>query len=479
MGILRRFWDWLTGKSRRGIGPRNPDLYPIDVDQLSRELRLAEKAERLGKAGLPASGAQTLSGPEAAIVQRVEKARQDYVDWAVRRLNTLSDDIARRSAIRALSRAKDADKEFERKASSLMAEHEALLRTLAESAKSRRAELSDFRMRNGLEREAEYPTGSAWFLRIGILLVLIIVEGVVNARFFAEGLDEGLLGGFIQAGMLAAINVVSAFFLGKYFVRYIYHSHLPQKLAGIVSLMFSIALMCAIGMGIAHYRDSLTAGLEAPAQEVLRLLRENPLGLKDIFSWILFGVSVAFALGSLIDGLSSDDRYPGYGSLSRATTIVIDDYEDELSSLRRKLEEMKEEELESLERTLQGAQLSTTGIESSIADKLAAKTRLNTALHDADHSLYALLQIFRSENEIHRGSAARPRYFDTRPELNPLEVPDFDTGRDETIVKEQRALVSALLDEVQDIRGRIQAAFTRQFDQLDPLDMHFPDKDAG
>jgi hypothetical protein len=479
MKFFRRFWRWLISSTRaKRSGKAHPDLYPLDVELLSHELRLLEQAERLGKARVPAPDAKSLSGPEAAIVQRVEKARQDYIDWAVMRLNTLSENIARRTAIRELNRARHADREFDRTASGLIAEHESLLRILAETARNREAELGSFRTRNQLSHEADYPTASGSFLRVGILFVLIVVEGLVNARFFAEGLNEGLLGGFAQAGMLAAMNVIIAFMLGKYFVPYLWHLQLVKKIYGMISLAFAIAVMCAIGMGIAHYRDSLVAGVTDPGQEVLRILRENPLSLRDVFSWMLFGVSMSFAVGSLADGLYSDDLYPGYGKLSRRARVATEDYEDELQELRNKLEVHKEDELNALESTLRDAQSSTAAIECCIADKKAAKNRLATALRDADNSLDALLHIFRTENEVHRGEVPRPPYFDAHPDLRPIQQPEFDTSRDEAALLEQRVLVATLIDEVQDIRGRIQAAFTRQFDRLNPLDMQFPDKES-
>ena len=80
MGLAERFWNWLSASASGAPRKGHPDLYPLDVSQLTKELRLVEEGKRLGEAGLPAPDAKTLSGPEAAIVQRVEKARQDYVD---------------------------------------------------------------------------------------------------------------------------------------------------------------------------------------------------------------------------------------------------------------------------------------------------------------------------------------------------------------------------------------------------------------
>lgn len=221
MGLLRQLWNWLTSSGTVSTHKAHPDLYPIDVDRLAKELRLADEAKRLGEAGLPAPDARVITGPEAAVVQRVEKARQDYVDWGASRLNVLDNDLARRNIVKQVNRARQADQEFERKASALLTEQDAIVRRLGEIARKRKAELEAFRIEHGLSREAHFPTGARTYLSYVILMALIVVEAVLNARFFAQGLDSGLLGGFAEAGIMAGINVVIAFLIGKFFIRYV------------------------------------------------------------------------------------------------------------------------------------------------------------------------------------------------------------------------------------------------------------------
>ena len=478
MGLLAKFWNWLTtaakGRPRKG----HPDLYPIDVDKLADELNLREEAKRLGGVGLPPIDAVALSGPEAGIVQRVEKARQDYVDWAVLRLNVLSQELGRRNVTQDINRASQADKEFERKASALLTEQDGLLRGLGDVAIKRQAELDDFKIKNRLAREAHYPTGTGSFLRYMLLLLLVVVEGVLNAGFFSQGLNSGLVGGFAYAGILAMANVLFAFGFGKYLVRYVNHSSIALKAVGCLFLAISLTVMFTMGLGIAHFRDSLTVEAADPALAALQAILVTPLHLRDIFSWALFAISIGFGLVSLLDGLSSDDSYPRYGSISRRTQQAIDDYEDELNTLRSNLEELKNEELQSLDAVVQQSQASVAVFDSLIDDKKMAGARLSTALRDADHSLDALLSLFRTENQVHRNGVQRPTYFDRPIELRPLRIPDFGIAMDKVVADEQRALVNTLLADLQGIRARIQAAFNQQFDRLKPLGNHFPSREA-
>lgn len=474
MGRTERFWNWLATSTVSVHKKGHPDLYPLDVTKLAKELRLPEEGRRLGEAGLPSPDAKALSGPEAATVQRVEKARQDYVDWAVLRLSVLSHDLSRRQVTQAVNRARQADKEFERKASGLLSDKEGLLRNLGETAKKRKAELDAFQTKHGLTREANYPNGAGLFFRYAILLVLIVVEGGLNAAFFAQGLSTGLVGGFMQAAILAAVNVLVAFVFGKSAVCYINHTHWGWKLLGMLSLLLAAVLMTGMGLAIAHYRDSLTSEASDAARNALQMLLANPFELRDTFSWTLFIISVGFGVGSLIDGLYSNDLYPGFGDISKRTQVAVDDHEVEMTDLRLDLESLKDDELKTLDEAIQKSQAAVAVFKSLIEDKKSANSRLSNALRDADNSLDALLSKFRTENEMHRNGAARPRYFDSRPELRALVSPDFDTRADETSLAEQDGLVKALLAEAQQIRASIQESFNQQFDRLKPLDTHFP-----
>lgn len=476
MGVLARFWNWLKTPAKEKTRKGHPDLYPIDVDKLAKELNLVEEARRLGEAGLPSSDAKVLSGPEAAIIQRVEKARQDYVDWAVLRLNVLSQDLGRKNVTQEINRASQADKEFERKAAALLTEQDSLLRSLGDTAKRGKAELEAFKTKNGLFHDAHYPSSTGTYFRYAILLFLIVIEGILNASFFAQGLDTGLLGGFSQAVILAAANVLIAFAFGKFAIRYLNHSNTGWKILGFIALAMTLTVMGSLGLGIAHYRDSLTAELADPEQAALQAILANPFQLRDFFSWALFAISISFGVASMFDGLLSDDLYPGYGSITRRIKIIIDDHEDELNTLQATLEELKNEELMSLDKTVQVSQVSVAVFESLVDDKLMAGSRLSTALRDADNSLAALLGKFRTENEMHRKGVSRPKYFDRHPELQPINIPDFNTVADKAALAEQRELVKSLLADVQEIRARIQAAFNQQFDRLKPLDIHFPNK---
>jgi len=473
MSLLKSCWRWLTQSGRRPSTKGHPDLNPYDVAKLVEDLNLRAEARRLGEAGIPAPDAVRPGGAEAEAIQRVDKVRQDYVDWAVTRLTVINEQLAKFEITQQVNRARQSDKEFERKASSLLTEYESVLRTTGDRARQLDAELSGFKARHGLTRQAVYPSGAGAFFGYAALFFLVVIEGILNSAFFAQGLDSGLIGGAVYAMSLAALNVTIAYVLGRWPSRYLYHRQFGLKLVGGFATLIALVAMVAVGLGIAHFRDALTTGsINAPAQ-ALRAFLDTPWTLNDLMSWGLFGLSVVFALAGFFDGLFANDLYPGYGKVSRRAAEASEDFEEELQSLRTALDELRKEELKYLDDTALAAKVSVARYAGLMDDKRAAKHRLETALHDAANALEAVLRLFRQENEVARNGLPRPAYFDEPTRLVSLMLPNFSTESDERILAEQRHLVEALAAELQEIRARIQAAFNQKFDLLKPLQHHF------
>ena len=472
MWLIDHLKRWATSSTRSTPLPRHPDLHRIDIAELSASLKLKEQARRLGSNSIPSSDAQSLTGPEAAIVQKIETYRQGYFDWAVARMNLLNTDLGKLHVTSNVNRALNADKEFKRLAETTLSERDADLRALAASARTSQEELGKFRSTHGIEREARWPSNTKSFMMYSLALVVIVIEGLLNAGFFAHGLDSGLLGGFLTAMASAFVNVSVAFALGKFVICYVHHRNLGIKLFGILATVVALALIVTIGFGIAHYRDALTSETAEPAKAAYEALRGGLLP-RDIMSWGLFALSCFFGLVALFDGYKTDDPYPGYGRISRRTMEVVEDYDAELFHLREELTELKQEALARLDKALKDAQATLAVYETRIDDKDAASLRLETALQDANHSLAALLSEFRTENELHRNGLSRPAYFDQLPKLQDLPFPDFSTVADRESLKTNKTLVQQLLVEVQAIRARIQEAFNHQYDLLKPLGSHY------
>jgi hypothetical protein len=233
-----------------------------------------------------------------------------------------------------------------------------------------------------------------------------------------------------------------------------------------------VLCMVAMGLTIAQFRDALIADAAEPAKTAWVALQSAPFQLRDVMSWLLFLISILFAVFALFDGLSSDDRYPGYGQVSRRARHSREEYLDELQAVRGELEALKDGELTALERDLQKVHTLVREYAALLREKKWVRTKLETALLDAENCLDTLLKIFRDTNQMHRGGLGRPHYFDTRPRLQQLPLPDFGADDDRATLAEQERLVERLVAAVENARVSIQAAFNTQSDRLKPAEAH-------
>lgn len=462
--------EGLTSARRKLSQLAQPGLSRINIEQTARELDLENEGIKLAKAGLPHPDQTGLTAPEAKAVQRVEKARQDFVQWAAVRMNAVNEDLAANEVGVLVNEALQAEASFERQAATTLAEHEHLVGELAENAAVRERELDDFRTRNALTRPATYPEGGATFARYAILLALIVFEGAANAYFFSMGLESGLIGGFLAAGLFAAVNLVTAFVLGKYALPFGFHRNAALKALGVVAAAFAIVCMITVGLTIAHFRDALIADATEPARAAWAALKASPFGLRDIMSWLLFAISVLFAVFALFDGLSSDDPYPGYGEVARRARQSREDYLGELQAIRRALEALKDAQLAIIDSRMQKARALVAESTALLRDKRWTRTQLETALLDAENCLDTLLKVFRDANQMHRGALARPRYFDTRPVLQKLAVPDFGAEDDRARLDAQERLMEQVLAQADKVRAAIEASFNAHAARIKPAD---------
>ena len=478
MGILQWLKGWLTASERPSEGLGHPDLHPIDLEELTKELDLLNKAKELGQKGLPACDAKLLASSEADIVRTIERHRLGNVEWAVRWLAVLSESLSKRQVAQQVNQARQADQEFTRKANLRLADFEARLKTSGKQARVHQEELERFKAANRLARQSQHPTTARSFLTYALVALFIIVEGGFNAFTFSQGLDGGWLEGFVTAMMFAAINVLLAFAIGKLLVRQLFHINWFRKTIGFASIVLGFMVICFMALLITHYRDSLAAGIESAAAAARQSIFEKPLAFADIFSITLCVLSFGFGVAAMLDGLFSDDLYPGFGAASRRAKKSIDEYEADLAEAREELEELRQEALAEFEEALSRSQGVIATVQNDIEEKRTTASRLATAMQDADHSLRALVLRFRNENEKHRGSVPRPSYFDEYPTLPPVPIPSFDVQPDVASLTVQRTLVDALVEEAQDIRARIQASFSQQFDSLKTLDANFTSQEA-
>ncbi|MEO1040591.1 MAG: hypothetical protein AAFX09_13730 [Pseudomonadota bacterium] len=177
-----------------------------------------------------------------------------------------------------------------------------------------------------LIRAASYPASHV--MTFSILAGLILVEGLINAQFFAKGSDLGLLGGWIQAITVAFTNVIAAFFLiGFLCVRGLFNPDRPFSFAAAaIGLPLAVGGIIFLNFTAAHYRDLLEINAAALALGDFTQTGEYLAPVSRALSFsqfetlealLLFVLGLTFAAIAAFKGATFDDRIIGYGTEQR------------------------------------------------------------------------------------------------------------------------------------------------------------------
>ena len=303
----------------------------------------------------------------ADIAQRLQKDLDKQAARARSQLETLAQKIEAQEK-RCIPPKLDGDLQqirFQRQ-KLLIANGPALADCLREE-KNRLADLENFKAEHSLSRDAHYP--SSPLLAFGILSILVIVEAGINGVLFADGSDQGLFGGWLEALVLAIANVGAAFLLGRFLLPQLHRRGLGLRAGAFVLCLAGFVAIGAINLVGAHYRDfrseanpdpaaaiapmneaSLAPGGAKPAlgpsasrkaakpapgqppssppvpiaqnekakeREAIAKLVGAPFELGSFMSFFLFVIGLCGASIAALDGYKLDDPFPGYGRRHR------------------------------------------------------------------------------------------------------------------------------------------------------------------
>ena len=399
----------------------------FEVEEIAQQFKVSANAKRLGALGLPAFHAKELTSLESDVLQHINSARlsaQLFFTQSINSLDTLITGFERKFL---LLKAESMASEFDRKARQITDTQGAWLKTLAQDAQLKTQEQLQFKAVHQIDRIPDFPQSSQLFFRYALLMALVVIEGVLNAGFFAQGMDTGLVGGFTTAAMMAAINVVMSFLMGRYLVRWLFHRRWWGKLLGLTGLVGFIIFAVFMTISVTHLRDSLIQGVANPSEFAWTTIQDKLFAIKDLFTWFLMLITLGFGLTAMIDGIFMDDRYPGYGSISRRAEQAKNNFESEFEEIQNQLEELKQEKLDSIDAHLLQVRELIYEIQQCIEQKKKHHAVLELKLSQSEIALFAVLSKFRFENEMARTDGLKPNYFSTLPNLSAIAIPKIDT----------------------------------------------------
>ena len=324
---------------------------PVDPAALAEQLDPRGRGRNAGELGRPPLDAR--DDPEetqltAEIEGRIQSAAARFGELRLQAQRDFdqTEEFSRYSPADIHAAGRGAETEFDRiRQTRRLALHEAQLERT-----KRKEDLADFRQRNRLRREPSYPTGLKKTLMWALIFVVLLVEAVLNGSFLAVGAETGFVGGVSVALVVAALNVLPAFWWFGPFSRHLRHVNLWWQGLAAMSVAGYASWLLVLNLALAHYRElSGALAVNIESQVVDRMLGD-PFGLADAQSWLLFGMGIFFSLIAFGDGYALDDAYPGYGERHRAMIEVRERYEKKVEDVSEEIEEAKSRAIDEIRR---------------------------------------------------------------------------------------------------------------------------------
>jgi hypothetical protein len=403
------------GKSE-GALPSTATFPPLDVEQIARELRLDERAEKAAMAGHPAPDADGPDSAELDVLGKIEQcARQACEDYLSQR--DLYEGRIQRAAI-----TPDLQVQIEAAAANALADFKAeiihdqnQLHTMLQAVGRREEEFREFRDRNYLNRLPKSISRGERTFATMLLIVFVLVESILNGMFFAEGSEAGLIGGVMQALVLSVLNVGGAALYALYGLPLLFHRRGGVKLIGTLVTLLYMVWLVGLNLAIGHFRDLFIAGAgRVEMAELLTRLTTAPLLLGDAKSAILVLLGIALGLLALIDVAATRDLYPGYGSVGRERQRAVDHYAEENARSLAEMMRLRDQTVEDLSSAIELIR----GSQFEMQQAIEGRTRLHHNLRSYfDHLAVVherLVQRYRECNRrVRRGDP--PLYFRSPP----------------------------------------------------------------
>lgn len=269
-----------------------------------------------------------------------------------------------------------------------------------------------------------------------------IIESAGNTAFLMVNDDYGLLGGFVTAVVVAAINIILSALVGQYWWPYLFYRKPAQRLlAASGSILWFLAVI-VWNLLVGHFRDAKILGLANPEQAALGLFLNRPFQLDSIYSYGLLVLGIVFAVLAATAAFRKDDPYPGYGAIYRRHEDRCDEYADQIEEALDELRGTRDDAIETANaiRSELGAQFRERG--QIISSRDTHRNRYREHQDYLETIGNALLGQYRAANVRSRTDKLSPSHFNKPWVLKRTDLP-LDTAEpsiDNEVLRAQEVL---------------------------------------
>lgn len=427
----------------------------LDVNKIAKDLNLEDEGRKRGERNEPASNSIAWDEIEEKIIHCIESARLSAHNMAQNELHTYDERLASLDFDAQYARISQASheavtefrQEVQQKSNDLHLPRRRLLEV--------ENERWHFRKKNRLQDRTPQPentTGAIQFLKILLLILIIIGETALNGSFLAKGNMLGLFGGIFEAFTFAIMNIGFSFMITMYGIKQIIHISFFRKLVGCLSVLVWAAVVVVINLALAHYREVSGVFIEEAGIQVIERVRDDPFGLVEMKSWVLFGLGVLFAFVTMVDVFSLHDRYPGYHKTWQKWQKLQTEYRSKYKQVFQKLVDIKNEYINDISKISTGLAQRLRAM-SQIRQYRGRLLSLYSAHFDGLQSAAdALFSIYHTANRETRTDQS-PKRFDQRFSVTaiPLHGEDTNSAEENTTkkkVEQAKDLLTKLLNDI-------------------------------
>ena len=336
---LKELYMKIFNNKKKGLMFEFPN---VKVKILEDKVNVNKNAQTDGKLNIPPSNSKHLSVTENEAVVAADEFRASQVNKAIGALKNLEGQI--RDSQSKLDQDNFHIAHFKNQINDQLINSDSRLSNLKDIFEKEDKQVRNFKLENHLTREPNTLTTGKILIGLAIIAVLFVFEVIVNSNLLAPAMTSGLKEGQSIAFAVAALNVFVSFGVGYIALKNFHHYKAIKKIISKASLFIYLIFIFYLNWALGAYR----AIHEKTGANMLDILQGNtsnidPSTISAHLPWtvdltfnsvILVFLGIGFAIASLIDGYLYNDRYPGYGGISKLrneTKIEIDRLRERLS----------------------------------------------------------------------------------------------------------------------------------------------------
>lgn len=443
--------------------PSDPFIV-IDRERAISKLKLDERAQANGVTNFPPPDSSALDDVEQEIVAEMGEHATRAQIGAGANHRVYGERLSELALLRELSTISGESAKALGDYETTVINRKGALSLAKDAIRESYQNLAEFKRENGLRRpayNASHPAyawsaiGLSWF-----------VESAFNTSFLRVNDEYGIIGGFIAAAVIAAVNVGLAAAVGRFWWPYLFHTSLSRKFAALGGCTIWLGILIIWNLLAGHFRDAKAAGLASPESASLAILKQSPFQFDSIYSYGLLLAGIGFALFAARAAYKMDDPYPGYGAVYRRHEERCETYAEEIEESLAELASTRDAAIESASDTREelGRQFRERG--QIIAARESHRTRYREHQDYLEMIGNTLLSHYRGANVRARTDGITPLHFKELWSLKKSELP-LDAN-EPTIDAEVMRAQSILEKSIKKIAAAYKSAI-ESFEHLDKI----------